>query len=352
MNNKQISLFLFDPTSKDEALWEEVIDFRLEWFAEEEPGDPLPPRDVTRQGLELMPQNPMFHQHLLFARDESGKIIGVAVYGVPREGGPNYESGKHMAITFCYVTPSARRQGVAKTLLKEVVQRLLEKESVTLVQGDSITEEGDAFAGRFGGQQALRSMENRLYHTDIDWGMVNRWNEEGPQKAQGAQIVTTVGLPGEEDIDAFARVFTETFNQQPMEDLEGLESNFTPEKLREQEALFEKREQEHIVKYSREPDGAISGLTDIVYNPKLPHRVNQLLTGVQESYRGRGLGKWLKANMLLEIKERYPDFQFIMTGNANTNAPMLSINNRLGFKLHKQATLYKVSLEELKEKLR
>ncbi len=75
------------------------------------------------------------------------------------------------------------------------------------------------------------------------------------------------------------------------------------------------------------------------------------LTGVKEDYRGKGLGKWLKAEMALYIKENYPKIKYISTGNANENAPMLAINKQMGFKFHKEGSAIKFDIEELSRKL-
>ncbi|NHJ26401.1 MAG: N-acetyltransferase, partial [Candidatus Lokiarchaeota archaeon] len=62
-----------------------------------------------------------------------------------------------------------------------------------------------------------------------------------------------------------------------------------------------------------------------------------------------GIGKWLKASMLLKIREEYPQVKIVTTGNANSNAPMLSINNRLGFKVHKESINAQITIEQLAE---
>ncbi|MGY5853094.1 MAG: hypothetical protein RTU92_05970 [Candidatus Thorarchaeota archaeon] len=46
------------------------------------------------------------------------------------------------------------------------------------------------------------------------------------------------------------------------------------------------------------------------------------------------MGKWLKSEMILHIREKYPDSLYIRTGNNTSNVPMLSINDRMGFKIH------------------
>ena len=61
-----------------------------------------------------------------------------------------------------------------------------------------------------------------------------------------------------------------------------------------------------------------------------PEHVHQDLTGVQEKYRGRGLGKRLKAEMIFQIRDNYPEAKFISTGNAMLNKEILSINQAMG----------------------
>ena len=96
--------------------------------------------------------------------------------------------------------------------------------------------------------------------------------------------------------------------------------------------------------YSKERDGKISGLTETDYLKELGHKISQRETGVRQAYKGRGLGKMLKAKMLLYIRREYPDVKYISTGNADSNAPMLSINQRLGFKRHLPIKVYKLKI--------
>jgi len=76
------------------------------------------------------------------------------------------------------------------------------------------------------------------------------------------------------------------------------------------------------------------------------------ITGVQESYRGRGLGKWLKSGMILLIRDKYPQATYITTGSNVSNAPMLSINDRMGFKVHSKQKFYEFALQDLYNRLK
>ena len=88
------------------------------------------------------------------------------------------------------------------------------------------------------------------------------------------------------------------------------------------------------------------------YSKQEPDRVQQMLTGVKNEFRGRGLGKWLKAEMMFLIKEQFPNAKFISTGNADSNAPMLSINKRMGFKRSLTGTTFKWNASKLLQKLK
>ncbi len=100
---------------------------------------------------------------------------------------------------------------------------------------------------------------------------------------------------------------------------------------------------------TREPDGSISGMTDVSYTPHQPTFIHQMFTGVRPDARGRGLGKWLKAAMLEKIHADYPKVEWWITGNAESNAPMLSINHRLGFKQYRAGAQYQISRDKLAE---
>jgi GNAT superfamily N-acetyltransferase len=93
-------------------------------------------------------------------------------------------------------------------------------------------------------------------------------------------------------------------------------------------------------------------MTEITYTPQQPHLIEQELTGVRQAYRGRGLGKWLKAEMLFFIRSEYPDARFVDTGNADHNAPMLSINQRMGFENLLSQTFFEFDVGDLSQRLK
>ena len=63
--------------------------------------------------------------------------------------------------------------------------------------------------------------------------------------------------------------------------------------------------------------------------------------------QGHGLGKWLKAAMMLDMREKNPDIKIVDSENFNSNRSILSINERMGFKLFEQYIFYKMKVIDI-----
>ena len=107
----------------------------------------------------------------------------------------------------------------------------------------------------------------------------------------------------------------------------------------------------HHTVMTREPDGVISGVTDVLWAPYHPTIVYQQFTGVRPDARGRGLGKWIKAAMLLHLRQLYPGVEWVSTDNAGSNAPMLKINRAMGFKAYRNGSSYQITRDDLEKRL-
>ena len=74
-------------------------------------------------------------------------------------------------------------------------------------------------------------------------------------------------------------------------------------------------------------------LSEAGWDIRAPSIVRQQLTAVARPWRGRGVGRALKAAMLRQVHQMHPEATVIGTNNAEVNAPILSINARVGFKV-------------------
>ena len=331
------------PTAGD-GLWKAYFDHADEIHREIDPEDPPMPREKRRAMLisaQSVPYMNRYH-YLLLAGD--GEAAGSVSASAENAKSPSYESNKHMGRLNISVLSNYRRKGLGSRLLKHLTGELAVREpAVTEFLAPVILGSGLGFFDRLGGTVSLMQSENRLYLKDLDWGMVEAWAAEGKSKNPSTTFIKTAVI-AEEDINDFSGIYSETMNQQPFGDI-SLKIKITPAQIR----LGEKRNQadgvEHTTIYTRESDGRVSGLTETAYLKEAGHKVTQLLTGVKACCRGRGLGKTLKALMLLDIREKHPDVKYMVTGNADSNAPMVAINHKLGFKKRLPVLLYKLKIQ-------
>ena len=195
------------------------------------------------------------------------------------------------------------------------------------------------------GTEALEMRNYRLDMDDVDWGMVKQWEKEGAERSPDTSLKFYTSIP-DDLLEGYTKKYTEVYNQAPFDDLDIGDQVYTPELFKKYEEVFEKAGETWLSAILQEKNGDFSGLSDVFYIPSKSPMLTQGLTGVDQKYRGQGKGKWVKSAMLLRIREEFPDINLISTGNATSNAPMIAINERLGFKLHHET--YNMQIETKK----
>ncbi len=79
-------------------------------------------------------------------------------------------------------------------------------------------------------------------------------------------------------------------------------------------------------------DWLVVGYSDLSIPLDDPQHIHQWGTIVLRDHRGHRLGLALKARNLLEVQREYPGRTALHTANAEVNAAMVGINERLGFR--------------------
>ncbi len=337
----------FDPKTTSNEIWDRHYTLYQRFFYELFPDEPVPSKKRMIKEISE-PHSDYNHIRWIAYSEEKDSCIGWLSLYISKETSPAYDTNKHVLDIHIYVDEDHRRQGIGTNFLALVLKKA-RKINRSVIQGTADLESGKIFCKRFGGIKTLDNFESYLFMKDVDWEMVRQWYEEGPKRAEGVTLEVFQDVP-EKDIEEYCKIFSETLNQAPQGETEGRHIT-TPETRRKNEQRLKERGAIWTTLISREKNGDISGLTEILFFDDTPTMLIQMLTGVRDKYRGRGVGKWLKAEMLRRIREMYPNVERIVTGNATTNAPMLSINNRLGFKTYRSATGYKFRVEELTKKI-
>jgi mycothiol synthase len=338
----------FDPQTADAATWRRFHDLRRLREKERRPDDPVQPDDEVT--VRMKKPNP-YDQQYWFVMERDGAAISSLAGETVQPANPEYETNKHLFWAEIYVRPEFRRKGVGSRWLPVVID-VMDQHECTVLGLFTDSDPGHEFLKWMGAQPKLTDIESRLKLSELDWAMTERWTKEGAQRSPQTKLEVYDGPLPDGVRDDFATQITTMLNTMPMEDLDIGKIIITPERMKEWEdrqALV--GEIPHTV-LTREPDGTITGITDITWAPYRRTLIHQNFTGVLPSARGRGLGKWIKAAMLLHVREIYPDAEWVVTDNAHTNDPMLKINRTLGFKPYRTGVEYQIKRDELEARLR
>jgi len=341
---KTFSLVEFIPKEASEDLWEAYFTLSETIFREFKQKGRLPDRDVVRRLFKT--PNPFYSVNRWIVFDKAKRAVAFASISYDTEISPDYESNRHLCQIHISVVPAYRRKKIATNLLKHLVEtaKFLEKTTVITEVDNPL---GLEFRKQLRGDLVHEEIQFRLDMEDVDWQVVDKWLHRGRTKHWDTKMEFFRECP-ENDIEEFSRVYTEIINQRPTGDM-GDDLITTPESRRIEERNLKKRGIEWYTMISREHDGKISGLTDIMFNPEEPHRMTQYFTGILVKYRKRGLAKRLKAEMLAAIKDKFPEVEYITTSTARSNRPMRAINKDLGFQPLKTCFMFQWPLRDLRK---
>ncbi|MHB8589274.1 MAG: GNAT family N-acetyltransferase [Candidatus Dormibacteraceae bacterium] len=323
--------------------WKRYHGYRRLRQQESRPDDPLRPDDLEERWLKH--ESP-FDINYRYEIAKDGILLSWLSGSTSKPGTPGHDSSKHLFWADLYVRPDARRHGLGSSWLS-LLAELMDAHGCTVLGIGTEDVSGHAFLRWLGAEAKLSGAENRLKLADVDWRMVDRWVGEGSQRSPQTQLVAYDGPLPESIWDDFTPQLSSLLNTIPFEDLDYGEIVVTPDHMRDFYArLAISGEQLHTI-LTREPDGVISAITDTSWAPHRPAIIEQRFTGVRPDARGRGLGKWIKAAMLAHVHEVHPQAEWVATENAGSNAPMLAINKKLGFKQYRDGTEYQISRDGL-----
>ena len=332
-----------DPSTASRDFWERYHRLRRARQVETRPDDPVRPDDAEEARVKR--ENPFEIEHR-YEISRDGTMLSSFFGETARPGTAGYESNKHLFWADVYVHPEHRRRGVGSSWLPVILELMGRHANTTLGMGAEDAP-GHAFLQSLGAEPKLQGAENRLKLADVDWDMVERWVVESAARSPRTRLEIYDEPIPQSMWDEFAPQLTAMLNTIPFEGLDIGRIVVTRDHMREHnERLAQSGERQHTV-LTREPDGLISGMTDVTWAPYRSTIIHQRFTGVRADARGRGIGKWIKAAMLLRIRELYLDARWISTENAGSNAPMLAINHMLGFRQYRASTEYQVDHETL-----
>ena len=332
----------FDPRSASSDQWSRYHAFRLRRHAESRPDDPVDSDRLARADLER--EHPEEVSERLLT-DDGSEVSSMATLWSPRPGAASYDSNRGILWFDLYVLKDHRGRGIARSYLRGLLELAQRHEGrvVGLVAED---EDGHAAARSFGFEKKSDERYSRLDLEGLDWRMVEEWAEDGPRRSPDRRMELFTNWPPREQWPEYSRVITELFNTIPWEEEEHGDLAITPEKLAELTKLLTTTDGRVLSVVVREPDGNITALTEMALWEEQPKHAWQWLTAVHRSVQGNRIGRWIKAAMLLHIRENFPAVRWIITSNAGSNVPMLKINQELGFQAYRSTSGYQMSMAD------
>jgi GNAT superfamily N-acetyltransferase len=309
--------------------------YEITWRAEKEDGRPW---------------NPMWsfdEMASLFRETTSDqRVVGVAAHDGD-DGGPgdrmvgvgwlNLSLLDNTDTAWCFVAvePELRGRGIGAVVLDELVELAgMEGRSQLLSNAGVPFEERDAspvigWAERHGFSVANVEIQRNL-ELPVDPALLETIAAEAAQRHADYEIRTFVGRLPDELLESWCALDNTFVLEAPMGDVELEAGATTPEQLRERFAISEKIGRT-VYSTVALRDGVVVAFSDLGVTREADE-AHQWGTLVHPDHRGHRLGAAVKVANLRALAERQPAVPRVVTTNAETNAWMVAINDRLGFR--------------------
>jgi RimJ/RimL family protein N-acetyltransferase len=133
-------------------------------------------------------------------------------------------------------------------------------------------------------------------------------------------------------VEGWAALSATLMTEAPMGEIEREMEAIDVDRLRAEEAMIEKQGRVKVGTGALAPDGTLVAYTDLVLTTHESERAYQWGTLVRTDHRGHRLGLAVKVANLRRLQETQPQITTVVTFNADVNAPMVGVNDRLGFR--------------------
>jgi GNAT superfamily N-acetyltransferase len=268
-----------------------------------------------------------FHDHAWLAEAAGGEPVAAAFCWSNAAGGPSVMECDVL------VRRDRRRSGVGSSLFAEICdQTAREGRSVLTWSTFDAVRAGDAFSRRVGGRVARVNRTSELRVAGVDWQMIERWALAGRARARGYALEMVDG-PFPEHLRADGATFHHIMQTAPRDELEIGDVLLGADDIAELDDALRAAGRTRWTVLVRGPTGACVGGTEMIFEAREPTVALQQNTGIDPAHRGLGLAKWAKAVMLDRLWKERPGIERVRTDNAFSNAPMLGINDALGFEV-------------------
>ncbi|MEY9835701.1 GNAT family N-acetyltransferase [Streptacidiphilus sp. EB103A] len=327
----------FDPSSASEADYEAITELRARMHAVDRPG--TPPLSLMAT-VELMTSDDGMGPRTFWTAREADCLLGFATVMLPDR------ENTDMAMVFIEVDLDRRRQGIGTAFLRALLPSL-QVSGRPRVLAVNITggSDGEQFAEAMGLVCTYRNLLQTLEVESVDPAL---WDVSVPD---GYRLYGWTHAVPEEFIVSYAEA-RKAIADAPSQDLAWEETDWTPQRVRDEEAVFAAAGQDYrIVVAVHEHSGEVVGITELFIRPGDPDHARQMDTAVRKEHRGHGLGRAIKAQMMRRLMADRPDLARVSTTTASDNVYMVAVNHSIGYADVRSLAYWETATDDLVARL-
>jgi GNAT superfamily N-acetyltransferase len=267
---------------------------------------------------------------------------GVAVGAVGLE--LTRHENHHLARVDVRVLPEQRRCGVG-TALVETAERIAAAEGRTeLAAKDEVPARPDyvdaaaPFARHLGFTVAQRMVRRRI-DLPLDAEHAEALRNDPRAMPSGYTLVTFANHWPDEDLDDRCELGRRMSTDMPAGEQLLDEQIWDAARVRALEASVAAQNRAKVTTAARhDASGHLVAFTEVAIPLGAPESAWQHDTLVMREHRGHGLGFAMKLANCFAVHERHPAVRWVNTWNAEENAPMVAVNEDLGFRVEAHST--------------
>ena len=273
-------------------------------------------------------------------RDADGTVVGAGWAVLPTRDNLN------AALVGVRVVPAHRGKGVGSAFVEHLERVAAAAGRTKLFGGGPESDAGRRFAEAHGYAVASVGMTRRVDLGGVSAEAVQAAFDEAEPYARGYELLRLVGPLPTELMEAYVEAVS-AINDAPLDDLDVDDEVFDGDRVRayEQGQLLSGHRLYRVLARHRDT-GAVAGHTVVAVETERPHLGDQHDTTVVGAHRGHRLGLLLKADMMRWLRDVEPGLRTISTQNAASNAHMIAVNERRGYRVLGRSTEYQRDLPD------
>ncbi len=307
---------LVNARSLDEADFAAALELQQHVDSERDPDLPVTPAAELRRVFDDNATDYGRHQRIVALGGAAAAAIGHLE--LPVDPG-------NSALAQTEITPADDH--VTAAVLAELLRHARADGRTSIIAWGDHTPQRHNFWTSLGAELRYTEQESSLDLAAVDPRLMEQWIEASPANLE---LVHWARRCPEEWIDILVAT-ANALNDAPTDDLDIADTVVNASMVRTEIEARAACGLEYQGVLAVTSDGEAAGTTEVFVNRHRPATSWQWSTVVLPAYRGRRIGRWLKATMWKHLRSTEPDVTALRTGNAASNAHMLAINTKMGF---------------------